>query len=141
VTAARILLVDDNEAWLSIVSGIIRRSPRWQVVGIARDGIEAIQKSHELQPDVVVLDLEHPQIYGFEVTRQIRAVGRDCKILFLSEVASPEAAAVALMIGASGYVLKSEAVSELVPALEAVLEDRTFVSKALSSPSTEPDLT
>jgi DNA-binding NarL/FixJ family response regulator len=141
LTRIQILLVDDNEAWLSIIRSILRSSPRWQVAGEAHDGDEAILKSRDLHPDVVVLDLELPKIYGFEVARQIRAVARGCKILFLSGIASSEAAAVALMIGASGYVLKSEAAAELIPALEAIMEGGTFVSKPLRPPSTETDLT
>ena len=137
MTPARILFVDDNEAWLSIITGILRHDPRWQLVGDAHDGIEAIQKAQQLQPDVIVLDLELPQTYGFEAARRLSSIAPGCKILFLSTLASSEAAAVAFMMGAVGYILKSEAAVELVPALETILEGKTFVSKALSPDSAQ----
>ena len=131
VTSTRILLVDDNDAWLGVISGILKESPRWRVVGEARDGFEAIQKAKLLRPDVILLDVGLPQLDGFQAARQIRTACPTSRILFLTQFSAPEAAELAVMLGATGYVLKSEAAVDLLPALEAVAEGRTFVSRAL----------
>ena len=132
MTQTRVLLVDDNEAWLSVLAGILQPFPQWIIIGEARDGLEAVQKSKRLQPDVIVMDVGLPHLNGFDAARQIRILARRSRILFLGELASAEAAAVALIMGASGYILKSEAAVELLPALHAVAQGQRFLSRALS---------
>jgi len=132
VRTIRILIVDDSEAWRSVVTAILRYSDNYEIVGEARDALEAVEKTRELKPEIILLSLALPQIHGFEAARQIRKLSPQTKIVFLAEFASPAALAIALMIGAYCYVLKTDAAIELVPAVEAASQGKKFQSRAMS---------
>jgi DNA-binding NarL/FixJ family response regulator len=102
--------------------------PDLQVIGEVSDGLEAVQKSAELQPDLVLLDIGLPSLNGIEAARQIRKLGREPKIIFLSQESSANVVQEALSLGAQGYVVKAVAASKLLAAVEAVLRGETFVS-------------
>ena len=104
--------------------------PGLQVIGEASDGLEAVQKAEELQPDLIVLDLGLPTLNGMEAARRIRKLSPESKILFLSQESSPDVVQEALRVGL-GYVVKMRAGSELLAGLEAVLQGRHFVSGGL----------
>jgi DNA-binding response OmpR family regulator len=95
------------------------------------DGSEAVQKAQELRPDLVVLDIGLPTLNGIEAARRIRQVSPHSKILFLTMEESPDVVQVALSTGAHGYVHKSRAQSELLPAIQTVLRGKQFVSNKL----------
>jgi DNA-binding NarL/FixJ family response regulator len=95
--------------------------PEWQVIAEASDGSEAVQKAEELKPDLIVLDIGLPKLNGIEGARRIRQFSPHSKIIFLSLYNSPDVVQAALSTGALGYVLKSDARSELLPAVDAVL--------------------
>lgn len=97
----------------------------------AEDGLEGIVQAQRFKPDVILMDIGLPKLNGFEVTRQIRKLAPNSKILFLSAVRDPQIAQEALHIGASGYVVKSDAGRDLVNAVEAVLRGKKFVSHEL----------
>jgi CheY-like chemotaxis protein len=103
-----------------------------QIVGEASDGLEAVQKAEELQPDLIVLDIGLPTLNGIEAARRIRKLSPESKILFVSQESSADVAQEAFSLGALAYVVKAHAGSELLAAVEAVLEDRQFVSRGLS---------
>lgn len=105
--------------------------PNLHVIGEASDGLEAVRLAEQLQPDLMLLDLGLPSINGIEVARRIRHLAPNSKVLFLSENRSGDIVAEALRTGALGYVVKSHAVRELLPAVEAVLQGRQFVSASL----------
>ena len=127
----RVLVVDDFEAWRRFVCSTLRRNPELQVVGEASDGLEAVHKAKELQPDLIVLDLGLPTLNGIEAARQIRKLTPESKILFVTQESSADVVQIAMSSGARGYVLKARAVIDLLPAVEAVLEGRQFVSSGL----------
>jgi DNA-binding NarL/FixJ family response regulator len=102
-----------------------------QVIGEASDGLNAIRKAEELQPDMIVLDIGLPALNGIEAGRRIRKLYPDCKILFLSQESSVEMVQETFKLGASAYVVKAHAGSELLAAVEAVRQGRRFVSKGL----------
>jgi DNA-binding NarL/FixJ family response regulator len=110
---------------------MLERRPELRVIGQASDGLEAIQKAEELLPDLILLDIGLPNLNGFEVARRLSKLAPDAKILFLSQESSSDVVAEALRSGALGYVHKSRAQSELLPAIDAVLERRQFVSSGL----------
>ena len=85
-----------------------------------------------LQPDLVLLDIGKPRLNGIEAARRIREVSPKCKILFLSEDRSWDIVEEGLRTGAKGYVVKSDAAGELIPAMQAVLNGSRFVSARLS---------
>jgi len=128
----RVLIVDDYEPWRRYFSTAIQKQPELQAIGEVSDGLEAVQKAQELQPDLILLDIGLPSLNGLEVARRIRKVSPASKILFVSEDRSADIAEEALRTGANGYLVKSYAGSELLPAVKAVLEGKRFVSANLS---------
>jgi len=101
-----------------------------QVIGEVSDGLEAVQKAVELQPDFILLDIGLPSLDGIEAARQIRKLVPKSKIIFLTIESSADVLQKALSLGARGYVVKEMAESELLTAVEAVLLGKTFVSSA-----------
>ena len=128
----QVLVVDDYEPWHGFISTMLGKQPELRVIGHASDGLEAVQKAQQLQPDLILLDIGLPTLNGIESARRIGKVSPASKILFVSENRSPNIAGEALSTGAGGYVIKSDAGSELLPAIEAVLEGKRFVSRSLS---------
>jgi CheY-like chemotaxis protein len=104
------------------------------IVGVVSDGLAAVLKAEELQPDVILLDVGLPKLNGVEAARRIRRVAPKSKILFLSQEVDVEVARVALSDG-HGYVVKSDAENELFAAIEAVVQGKKFVSRRLASPT------
>jgi CheY-like chemotaxis protein len=103
-----------------------------QVIGEASDGLEAVQRAQELQPDLILLDIGLPTLNGIEAARRIREVSPASKILFVSENRSAGIAEEALSTGAGGYVVKSDAAGELLPAVDTVLKGKRFLSASLT---------
>jgi DNA-binding NarL/FixJ family response regulator len=132
----RILLVDDYRRWRDLASVLLRRQPGFEVIGEASDGLEALEKALELQPDLIVLDIGLPTVNGIDAARRIRAVAPESSILFLTENRSTDIVEEALRIGALGYVLKCDAASELVAAAKSVLDGKQFVSNRFGAFST-----
>jgi CheY-like chemotaxis protein len=108
----------------------LEKRPEFQIIGEASDGLEAIQKAEELQPDLILLDIGLPKLNGIEAAKRIRIVAPHTKILIVSQESDSDVVGEALQLGAMGYVLRSNAGSELLPAIEAVLGGKQFVSKA-----------
>jgi DNA-binding NarL/FixJ family response regulator len=98
----------------------------------ASDGLEAVQIALELTPDLVLLDIGLPYLNGIEVAHRLCKTVPDAKVIFLSQETDEEVVRAALSNGAKGYVVKIDAESELLPAMEAVLRGETFVSSRVS---------
>lgn len=128
----RVLVAEDYEPWRRFVLSTLHKFSGLQVVCEVADGLEAVQKATELHPDLILLDIGLPTLSGIEAARQIRERTPSSKIIFLTEDRSPEAAEEALRLGASGYVVKSDAGGELLSALNAVLEGKRFTSSSLA---------
>jgi DNA-binding NarL/FixJ family response regulator len=116
-----ILLVDDFAPWCQTVSSMLAMKPRLQVVGEASDGPEVVQKAAELKPDLILLDIGLPTLNGIEAAR-IRKLVPESKIVFLSQESLPEIIEEAMKVGASGYVVKMRAGSDLLTVIESVSE-------------------
>jgi len=129
----RVLVVDDFETVRQWVRTRLDRT-RFMVVGEAANGREACRQAQELLPELILLDLNLPDMNGFEVLRQLCRGVPSAKVLFLSAYNDADMVRRALEGGASGYVLKSEAQRELVPAMEVALCGKKFVSCCLVSP-------
>jgi DNA-binding NarL/FixJ family response regulator len=132
VSSTRVLVVDDYEPWRHFVSAALRSQPELEIIGQVSDGAEAVRQARELRPDLILLDIGLPTINGIEAARRIRECTPQSKILFVSENRSPDIAEEALATGAGGYLVKSYASSELLPAIKAVLEGKRFVSASLA---------
>lgn len=131
-SSIRVLVVDDYEPWLRFAVSTLAKEPELKVIGEVSDGLQAVQEVRQMQPDLILLDIGLPTINGIEVARRIRECAPQSKILFVSENRSPEVAEEALGTGAGGYVVKSDAATELLPAVKAVLEGKRFVSASLA---------
>jgi DNA-binding NarL/FixJ family response regulator len=128
--AIRILVVDDFEGWHHFVISILEKAPGLHVVCNVSDGSQAVRKAEELKPDLIVLDIGLPKLNGIEAARQIRQLSPTSKIVFLSQNNDHEVVRAALGIGALGYVHKTDARSQLLPAVYAVLLGEQFVSSS-----------
>jgi DNA-binding NarL/FixJ family response regulator len=127
----RILVVDDFKDWLRQVRSLLQSRPECQVIGEASDGSEAVQKAEELKPDLIVLDVGLPNLSGIEAARRIRQRSPNSEIIFLSQNSDLDVVRAALDTGALGYVRKTDAGRELLPAMDAVLRGKQFVSSSL----------
>lgn len=122
----RVLIADEFVGWRRYVYTKLQGYPEFRVVGEAADGLDAIQKSQELQPDLILLEVSLPEINGIEVSRRVCGILPATTILFVSTIDSPKVMREALRASpcTRGYILKSEAGSDLVPAMKAVTRSR-----------------
>ena len=119
-----ILVADDFAAWRSQVRSFLQRKTEWKIVFEACDGLEAVQKTVELHPDVVLLDLSMPGLNGIEAAKRIRQLSQESRIVIFTENADEDLKTAALQAGAVAYVLKSEMSTDLIPAVQAALGTR-----------------
>jgi DNA-binding NarL/FixJ family response regulator len=131
----RVLVVDDYAPWRTFAASVLQKNPELQLLAEATDGWEAVQIGQHLQPDLILLDIGLPKLNGLEAARRIRELSPQSKILFVSENRSRDIAQAALGTGAGGYVVKSSAAGELLPAIEAVLQGKQFLSASLTGPA------
>ena len=130
----KVLVVDDFEAFRRFAHSALRQKAEFQITE-ASDGLEAVLKAEELRPDLILMDIGLPRMNGLESARRIQRLAPSAKILFLSQESSPAVVTEALGLGA-GYVNKGRAQSDLLPAIDAVLSGKQFVSGGAQTPST-----
>jgi DNA-binding NarL/FixJ family response regulator len=136
----RTLVVDDFEPWRQKVCSILQQRSGFSIVAEVADGMEAVQKATELQPDLILLDIRLPTLNGIEAAHRISRLVPAAKILFVSQVSDAEVVAAALSNGAKGFVSKKHAAIDLLPAMEAVLRGAHFVSSGVSNSHESPSL-
>jgi DNA-binding NarL/FixJ family response regulator len=124
----RVLIVEDFEPFRAFVCSALQQKPELEVACELSDGLAAVEKAEELKPDLILLDIGLPTLNGIEAARQIRKLVPKAKIIFLSQESSHDVVQEALSLGALGYVVKTLAGSELLPAVKAVLGGNQFVS-------------
>jgi DNA-binding NarL/FixJ family response regulator len=124
----RVLVVDDYEPFRQFVIVTLKQRPLLQIVGQVSDGQEAVQKAEELKPDLILLDIGLPTLNGIAAAREIRKLTPTSKIIFVTQEFCNEMVQAAHDLGARGYVLKADAGSKLLAAVDAVLEGRLFFS-------------
>ena len=137
VNTPRILLADDHPHILSNLCRLAETAG--EVVGAAADGRAAVEESHRLHPDVVVLDLVMPGVDGLEAARLLRRSLPDCKVVICSMHTTPDLIAEAFAAGAAGFVRKQSAHADLAPAIRAALSGERFVSPSLRYEGQEGD--
>jgi DNA-binding NarL/FixJ family response regulator len=136
MSSLRVLVVEDFTPFRRVICSILGKKSDLQVICEVSDGLEAVQKAQDLQPDLILLDIGLPGLNGIEAARRIRKVAPDSKIIFLSQETSPDVMREALSLGAWGYVGKTRAGSELLHAVEAVIAEKQFVGGLQVEPST-----
>jgi DNA-binding NarL/FixJ family response regulator len=133
MSKTRILLVDDHQVVRRGVAGVIRDArPEWEVCGEASTGREGVAAAASLRPDVVVMDISMPEMNGLQATREILKNNPGTEVLVLSVHESEQMVHAILCAGARGYVLKQDAGSDLIAAIEAVLQHKLFLSSRVS---------
>jgi two-component system response regulator NreC len=133
----RVLLAEDHTIVRKGLRFLLEGEAGIEVIGEAEDGREAVQKTQELLPDVVLMDLSMPELSGLEATRQIKKRFSEVKVLILTRHANEEYVFQILRAGASGYVVKKAAPTELVLAIQSVCRGDSFLSPAISRPVIE----
>src|SRR5438876_12127716 len=133
----RVLLADDHEMVRAGLRALLQSQPNVEVIAEAENGRTAVRLASELMPDVVIMDINMPDLNGIGATRQIRAGGAGPKVIGLSGHSDRRFTREMLKAGASAYVLKESAFSELANALASVVADKVYLSPSITAPLVE----
>ena len=133
VPAVRVLVVDDFEPFRRLICSMLGRRPSLQIIGEVSDGLEAVRRAEELRPDLILLGIGLPSLNGLAAARQIRTLSPKSKIIFVTQESDAGILEGALSLGALGYVAKTRVASDLLAAVDAVLDGGQFVSGGLSA--------
>lgn len=128
-----ILLVDDHTIFRAGIRVLLELQPNFKVVGEAEDGLKALKLVGELLPDVVLMDIAMPGVDGLSAAKQIKKIVPLTKIILLTQHENKEYIQPALKIGAAGYILKRAAADELVMAINAVYQGKSFLDSNVTS--------
>jgi DNA-binding NarL/FixJ family response regulator len=128
----RIILADDHTMLREGLRALIEEQPAMTVIAMAEDGRSTVRLAEKLRPDIIVMDISMPGMNGMEATRQILAKDPGIKILALSMHTDRRFVVEMLSAGASGYLLKDCAFEELISALHALADKRTYLSPKIS---------
>ena len=124
-----ILVVEDHAAVRRAIC--LELQSELRIVGEASDGVEAVELAHDLQPDLILLDIGLPKLNGIEAAKRIRSLAPCARLVFMSLESSPHVVREAFRWGAWGYIHKHRAQDDLLPALKSVLAGRQFISNTV----------
>jgi DNA-binding NarL/FixJ family response regulator len=139
----KVLIVDDHPVTRSGIRYILDLNGQFNIIGEAKDGVDAIKKVSDKKPDIVIMDVSMPEISGIEATKQITKTQPDIKVIALSIHSGQKFVKEMLQAGAAGYILKDEAPEELITAIDKIIKGDIYLSSgvtrvALSKEETEP---
>lgn len=129
----RVMLVDDHELFRRGLDLVLRDESDIEIVGEAGDGLAAIERAADLQPDVVLMDVRMPGVGGIEATRRIRNAQPSTKVVMLTVSDDEEDLFGAIRAGASGYLLKEVSIDEVASAIRAVVRGQALVTPSMAS--------
>jgi two-component system NarL family response regulator len=129
----RVLIVEDHRMVREALCGVLAQTPDIEVVGEAGNGQSALEQAAALAPDVVVLDIRLPDLNGVEVAARLRNAGNPARVVALSAFADKHFVMAMMRSGASAYVTKSAAGTELVRAIRAVADDQGYFSPEIAA--------
>lgn len=129
-----ILVAEDFEQFRRHITSIIREHTGLRVICEVSDGLEAVQKATELQPDLVLLDIGLPTLNGIEVARRIRKDAPQAIVVFLTQESSATIVSEAFALGAKGYIAKLDLKKDLLIGINAVVRGEMFISRSLTGP-------
>jgi DNA-binding NarL/FixJ family response regulator len=125
----RLLLADDHPLMLERVTRFLQ--PTFEVVGVASNGVEMVNEAMRLNPDIIVADISMPELDGIEAAHRLREMGATAPIVFLTIHESSEFVEACMAQGGLGYVVKSRMKKDLIPAINAALSGKCFVSSTV----------
>ena len=128
----RILLVDDHDIVRKGIRAVLSSNPDWQICGEAGNGRDAVEAALNEKPDIIVMDINMPDLNGLEATKQILALLPRTQVRILSAFESENLVRQMLNSGARGYVLKSDISEDLVRAIEALSNGRLYFTSSVS---------
>ncbi|MEW6051714.1 MAG: response regulator transcription factor [Candidatus Zixiibacteriota bacterium] len=128
----KILLADDHRLFRDGLRTLLIQQSDMEVVGDAVDGPDAVVKTREIRPDILLMDISMPELNGIEATRKILAENAGIKIIILSMHADQRFVAESLRAGAMGYVLKDSAIDELLAAIRTVARNQRYLSRTIA---------
>jgi DNA-binding NarL/FixJ family response regulator len=132
-SAATILIADDHPIFRRGLRMVIESEPTLKVVAEADDGAAALEAIQMHQPDLIVLDVNMPQMTGFDVVRRLQIQRAKASIVFLTMHKDEEMFNAAMDLGVSGYILKDSAVTDIISCLKTVLKGEPYISPQLSA--------
>ena len=135
-----VLLADDHVLFRQGLAMLVREQGEWEIVAEASDGEEAVRLAGTLKPQIAVLDVEMSRVNGVEAAHRIRQVSPETRIVALSMYGDAHYQNRMFEAGASAYVLKNEAIDDLVAAIQAALRGERFVSPAVDRRGAAVDL-
>ena len=130
----RVLLADDHEEILEIISRLLELEPEFEIVGTANNGQALLAAAQETGPSVVVVDISMPIVNGIEAAKQLRISHPQTQIVFLTIHDTSDYVHAALATGALGYVMKSRLASDLGIAIKSAHAGRSYISPTISPP-------
>jgi DNA-binding NarL/FixJ family response regulator len=128
----RVLVVEDFEPFRRVISSMLGKMPGLRIVGEVFDGLEAVRRAEELQPDLILMNVGLPRLNGIAAARHIRSLSPKSRVIFVTQESSADYVKLVLEVGAAGYVVKTRIARDLPAAVDAVLGGRQFVSGGLS---------
>jgi two-component system NarL family response regulator len=133
IPPVRVLVVDDHALFRHGLVSVLQTAADVEVVGEARDGMEAIEQAAALEPDVVLMDVRMPSVNGIEAARRIRVAQPTVRVLMLTESEDDEDLFAAVRAGATGYLLKEVAIDEIADAIRSVASGQALVSPSMTT--------
>jgi DNA-binding NarL/FixJ family response regulator len=125
----RVLLADDHEAILAKVRALL--GDDFDIVNAVSNGRDAVMEAQRLRPDILIIDISMPVLNGLEAVSQLRSFSSETKVVILTVHEDPEFVSAALHLGASGYVVKEQIATDLVPAIHECLQGGNYISKSI----------
>jgi DNA-binding NarL/FixJ family response regulator len=123
----RVVLADDHVVLRSGLKALLEAEPDLEVVGEASTGVQAVERARNLNPDVVVMDLDMPEMGGLDATREIAALGKETRVLVLTMHAEEDQLLAVLDAGGSGFIRKTKAEEDLIRAIRSVARGEVFL--------------
>ena len=128
----KIIIADDHPLLRQGLVFILNKNEKFKVIGQAADGQEALDLIRELKPDIAILDVQMPKLDGFDVAKILLREKHAVKIIFLTMFKDPELIKKVVELGIKGFVLKENAINDIVNCIESVAEDKFFISPQVS---------
>lgn len=129
----RVLLADDHETVLAQVRLTLRED--FEIVGAVDNGRDVVAEVQRLDPDVLVIDISMPVLDGLQAVSQLRSIHHRTKVVFLTVHQDQDFVAAAFSAGASGYVIKADVTTDLVPAIHDAVQGRIYISQSILPPN------